>query len=94
MLLHCDFVHVAESAMLQMPFVDLALVPEAGSSFLLPRLMGHARAAELLMLGKRFDGREAVDLGIANRLTPAAELETAAYETAHALAASRQKPCV
>ena len=91
MLLHCDFVHVTESAMLQMPFVDLALVPEAGSSFLLPRLMGHARAAELLMLGKRFDGREAVELGIANRLTPAGELEAAAYETAHALAAKPPK---
>jgi len=87
MLLHCDFVHVTETAMLQMPFVDLALVPEAGSSFLLPRLMGHAKAAELLLLGKRFDGREAVDLGIANHLTPAGELEAAAYETARALAA-------
>ena len=87
MLLHCDFVHVTEGAMLQMPFVDLALVPEAGSSFLLPRLVGHAKAAELLMLGRPFDGREAVALGIANRLTPADELEAAAHDTAAALAA-------
>lgn len=87
MLLHCDFVHVTEGAQLQMPFVDLALVPEAGSSFLLPRLVGHARAAELLMLGRPLDGAEAVRLGIANALTPPDRLEAAAYETARAFAA-------
>ncbi len=87
MLLHCDFVHVTARAHLQMPFVDLALVPEAGSSFLAPRLLGHAKAAELLMLGQPFDGAEAVRLGIANRLCTPEELEPAAMATARALAA-------
>lgn len=87
MLFHCDFVHVTERAHLQMPFVDLALVPEAGSSFLAPRLLGHAKAAELIMLGRPFNGAEAVQLGIANRLDTPVDLEASALTTAHALAA-------
>ncbi len=87
MLLHCDFVHVTGRAHLQMPFVDLALVPEAGSSFLLPRRLGHAKAAELLMLGRPFDGAEAVRLGIANQMNEPEELEQAARNTALMLSA-------
>lgn len=87
MLFHCDFVHVTERAHLQMPFVDLALMPEAGSSFLAPRLLGHAKAAELLMLGRPFNGAEAVQFGIANQLDAPEDLEQAARKTAHLLAA-------
>lgn len=66
LLLHCDLVYCARSARLQMPFVSLGLCPEAGSSLLLPMIMGHPRAAELLMLSETFSGEEAVNLGIAN----------------------------
>ena len=63
MLLHCDLVVAARSTQLSMPFVALGLVPEAGSSLLLPRLVGQQRAAELLLLGKPFDALTAQTLG-------------------------------
>jgi enoyl-CoA hydratase/carnithine racemase len=69
MLLHCDLVVAARSAQMCMPFVKLGLVPEAGSSLLLPRLVGHHRAAELLLLGRPFDAAEALSMGIVNRVT-------------------------
>jgi enoyl-CoA hydratase/carnithine racemase len=59
MLLHCDLVVAARSTRLSMPFVKLGLVPEAGSSLLLPRLVGHQRAAELLLLGTPIDAATA-----------------------------------
>jgi enoyl-CoA hydratase/carnithine racemase len=71
MLLHCDLVYVAEDAKLKMPFVNLGLCPEAGSSFLLPRLLGHLRAAELLLLGETISGQRAADIGLANHALPA-----------------------
>lgn len=74
MLLHCDLVYVADDARLAMPFVGLGLVPEYASSLLLPRLVGHARAAERLLLGDPFNGAQAVELGIANAVLPAAEV--------------------
>jgi enoyl-CoA hydratase/carnithine racemase len=74
MLLHCDLVYVATDARLAMPFVSLGLVPEFASSLLIPRLMGHARASERLLLGEPFTGVEAVALGIANAALPAAEV--------------------
>jgi enoyl-CoA hydratase/carnithine racemase len=68
MLLHCDLVLAARSARLSMPFVKLGLVPEAGSSLLLSRLVGHQRAAELLFLGTPFDAATALNLGLVNRV--------------------------
>jgi enoyl-CoA hydratase/carnithine racemase len=74
MLLHCDLVYVSAEARLTMPFVALGLVPEFGSSWLLPRLMGHVRAAEKLLLGDPFTAAEAVELGLANAVLPPAEV--------------------
>ena len=74
MLLHCDFVYVSDEARLAMPFVSLGLVPEFGSSLIVPQLMGNARAAEKLLLGDPFSGAEAVECGIANAVLPAAEV--------------------
>jgi enoyl-CoA hydratase/carnithine racemase len=74
MLLHCDLVYVATDARLSLPFVSLGLVPEFASSLLLPRLMGHVRAAEKLLLGEPFTGAEAVALGIASAALPAVEV--------------------
>ena len=74
MLLHCDFVYVADDARLAMPFVSLGLVPEFGSSLVVPRLMGHRRAAEKLLLGDPFTGEQAAECGIANAVLPAAEV--------------------
>ncbi|QVW22228.1 enoyl-CoA hydratase/isomerase family protein [Pseudomonas hormoni] len=65
MLLHCDLVYVSRDARLRMPFVNLGLCPEFGSSLLLPRLLGHAKAAELLLLGEGFSGEQAAEWGIA-----------------------------
>src|SRR3984893_16571090 len=59
MLLHCDLVVAARNTQMSMPFVKLGLVPEAGSSLLLPRAIGHHRAAGLLLLGKPFDAAAA-----------------------------------
>ena len=68
MLLHCDLVVAAESSILSMPFVALGLVPEAGSSLLVPRLAGAQRAAELLLLGSPLDAAGAERLGLVNRV--------------------------
>jgi enoyl-CoA hydratase/carnithine racemase len=87
MLLHCDMVYVAEDALLIAPFVNLALVPEAGSSLLMPLRIGHARAFEMFVLGEPVNAHKAVNWGIANRSVPPAELHAAARATALAIAA-------
>ena len=74
LLLHCDFVYVSDEARLAMPFVSLGLVPEFASSLVVPKLMGHVRAAEKLLLGEPFTGADAVECGIANAVLPAAEV--------------------
>src|SRR5712691_10077027 len=62
MLTHCDFVFAGESAKFQMPFVNLALVPEFGSSCTVPARIGYLRAAELILLGSRLDAKRAAEL--------------------------------
>ncbi len=74
MLLHCDLVYVSDEARLAMPFVTLGLVPEYASSLLVPQLVGHAKATELLLLGEPFTGERAVEMGIANAVLPATEV--------------------
>lgn len=66
LLLHCDLVYVSRDAKLKMPFVNLGLCPEFGSSLILPRLLGQAKAAELLLLGEGFTGEQAAQWGIAS----------------------------
>ncbi|KMM85200.1 Enoyl-CoA hydratase/carnithine racemase [Pseudomonas taetrolens] len=68
LLLHCDQVLITRNAKLRMPFVHLGLCPEFGASLLLPRLLGHARAARLLLWGDALDGTQAVALGLANEV--------------------------
>jgi len=82
MLLHCDLVLAARGTQLTMPFVALGLVPEAGSSLLLPQLVGQQRAAELLLLGQPLDAQGAERLGLVNRVVEEDKL----LEEARALA--------
>ncbi|WP_193164944.1 enoyl-CoA hydratase [Microbulbifer hainanensis] len=86
MLLHCDMAFAGDDAVFQMPFVNLGLCPEYASSYFLPRIMGHAKASELLLLGKKFGAQEAVELGICNAALPAADTLTRAREVAAELA--------
>jgi enoyl-CoA hydratase/carnithine racemase len=87
MLTHCDLVYAGESAKFQMPFVNLALVPEFGSSFSIPARIGHIRAAELILLGLSFDARKAADLGLVTQVVSDQNLLATASETARKLAA-------
>jgi enoyl-CoA hydratase/carnithine racemase len=87
MLTHCDFVYAGESAKFQMPFINLALVPEFGSSFSVPARIGHIRAAELILLGLPFDAKRAADLGFVTQVVPDQDLLATATATARKLAA-------
>ncbi len=87
MLLHCDFVYAVDTARFQLPFVNLGLVPELGSSLVLPALAGRAKAAELLMLGDMFDAGTAADIGLVNAVCSANDLDSMAQTTAETLAA-------
>jgi enoyl-CoA hydratase/carnithine racemase len=85
MLLHCDLVYLAENARLITPFVNLALVPEAASSFLLPSRIGHVRAYAMFALGEPMDAATAVQCGLANAVIPLGELRTKAANAAQIL---------
>ncbi|HVW70616.1 MAG TPA: enoyl-CoA hydratase [Steroidobacteraceae bacterium] len=87
LLLHCDLVVAARSTLLSMPFVKLGLVPEAASSLLLPRAIGHHRAAELLLLGTPVDAAAAQSLGLVNRVVEDEALMEEARKLARAVAA-------
>jgi len=87
MLLHCDLVYAAPNARLQLPFVNLGLVPEAASSLLLPALVGYQRAAELLLLGEPFSAQQARDIGLVTEVVPEDRLLETAMAQAKKLAA-------
>ena len=86
LLLHCDLVFAGENARFSMPFVPLGLVPEFGSSYLLPLVAGPQRAAGMLLLGEPFDAQAAREAGIVTRVLPAAETLAAAWAAAEKLA--------
>jgi enoyl-CoA hydratase/carnithine racemase len=85
-LTHCDFVYAAENTKFQIPFINLALVPEFGSSYLLPRQIGYLQAAELIMLGAPFNAARASELGLVTAVVPDTNLLAKATETAQTLA--------
>ncbi len=87
MLTHCDFVYAGESANFQLPFVNLGLVPEFGSSYSVPARMGHIRAAELILLGEPFAAARAAGLGLVTRVVPDRYELATATATAQKLAA-------
>ena len=80
MLLHCDLVYAGASARFALPFANLGLTPEAASSLLLPLRAGHARAAEMLMLGEVFSAQTALDSGIVNAVLPDGQVLAHALE--------------
>jgi enoyl-CoA hydratase/carnithine racemase len=86
MLLHCDFVYAGESTRFQMPFINLAVLPEFGSTYLLPLTIGHIRAAELILLGLPFDARRAAELGLVTQVVSDQNLLQVATATARHLA--------
>jgi len=87
MLLHCDYILLADDAELMTPFVNLALVPEAASSYLLPLRIGHTRAFEMFSLGEPVNASSALAWGIANKVVPVAALQTEAKRLAAKIAA-------
>lgn len=86
--LQCDVRYVAEDAKLCFAFVRRGVVPELGSHAILPRVVGLSRAADLLLSGRTFSGREAAELGLASRALPAAEVLPAALAFARDVAAN------
>lgn len=86
LLLHCDMVYAANNSKFKLPFTQLGLSPEAGSSLLLPLRLGHNRAFELLVLGKLFTAEQALEYGLINDIFPAEALLATALNTAEAIA--------
>lgn len=85
LLLHCDFVYCASNTRFVLPFINLGLVPEYASSYLLPRLAGHRKASEWLMLGEPFDADEASHFGLVTKVVEADNLGSVVDETCQKL---------
>jgi enoyl-CoA hydratase/carnithine racemase len=81
LLLHCDFVYCADNAKFAMPFINLGLVPEYASSFILPRISGNLQAAELLLLGETFSAQKAYECGIVSKVVSEDALPDLVTET-------------
>ncbi|MFT5426521.1 MAG: enoyl-CoA hydratase/carnithine racemase [Gammaproteobacteria bacterium] len=86
MLLHCDLVYASDAAQFQLPFVNIGLCPEAGSTYILSTLIGHQKASELLLLGDRFSAEQAEQFGFVNKVVSESELETNAMKSAKRIA--------
>lgn len=91
LLLHCDLVYAGKNARLQLPFVNIGISPEAGSSLILPAMMGHQRAAELLLLGEMFSAEHAREVGLVNEVVEDDAVLDKALEKARRLAAQPPK---
>ncbi|RCX10891.1 enoyl-CoA hydratase [Extensimonas vulgaris] len=87
MLFHCDLVYAGDNAVFSMPFVNLGLCPEAGSSLLAPQILGYHRAAEALLFGEPFLAEAALEAGLVNRVVPPTECNALAQAQAKKLAA-------
>ncbi|WP_207231641.1 enoyl-CoA hydratase-related protein [Edaphobacter modestus] len=89
MLTYFDFVYAGQNARFQYPFINLALVPEFGTSFSLPDQVGYLRAAEIVLLGHPFDASSALSMGLVTKVLPDAEVLATAEKIAQELS---QKP--
>jgi enoyl-CoA hydratase/carnithine racemase len=87
MLFHCDLVYAGDNAAFVMPFVNLGVCPEGGSSLLAAQMMGYHRAAEALLLGEPFMAEAALEVGLVNRIVPPTEANGLAQAQARKLAA-------
>ena len=87
LLLHCDLAYAGNGARFALPFANLGLTPEAASSLLLPLCVGHARAAEMLMLGEVFSAQTALECGIVNAVLPDGQVLDHALERCRKLTA-------
>lgn len=87
LLLHCDFVYATDNSLFRMPFINLAVVPEFASSLLLPLRVGYVKAAEMLLLGEKFDAATALQYGIINRVCNSENLHATVTATAEKLSA-------
>jgi enoyl-CoA hydratase/carnithine racemase len=86
MLFHCDFVYATPATTFSLPFVNLGLSPEGGTSYILPHLIGYQKAAEIIMLGEKFDSETAERIGLVNKIVSEEDLLDKALETARRLA--------
>jgi enoyl-CoA hydratase/carnithine racemase len=86
MMFHCDYAVAAADARFSTPFVALGLVPEAASSLIAPRVMGHRRAFELLVMGKPLNGEEAKACGLVNQVASSDQVEVEAMKAAQHIA--------
>ncbi len=91
MLMHCDYVVASDTSMFKTPFVDLGLVPEAGSSVIGPEMMGYHKAFALLGMGESFSSEDAKDAGFVNKITSSSELEMMAMQAAQNIASKPQE---
>ena len=85
LLLHCDLVYAGDNASFSLPFVNLGLCPEAGSSLLFPQMLGYHRAAEVMLLGDALRVDAALATGLVNRVMPPAEVNAFALAQARKL---------
>jgi enoyl-CoA hydratase/carnithine racemase len=86
LLFHCDLVYATPDSQFATPFLALGLIPEAASSLLMPRMIGHARAFEMLALGETFTAKQAALAGFVNKVVPSECLEKTALDAARRLA--------
>lgn len=94
MLLHCDLIYAANNSIFALPFSQLGLCPEASSSYLLPQLVGHHKAFELMVLGERMDAQTAKEIGLVAKVVEPEELLELAHKKANVLASLPQESVI